>query len=177
MAVYQGVLTNSPDYPIRAATRNELPVLAALADRVWRAYYPGIISPGQIEYMLGRGYAIPTLEAELESGVLFPLLFDRQNAVGFGAYGPTGTPLQAKLHKLYLDTDYHGLGLGQRLLDWIESSAHSNRYTRLVLQVNKNNTRAIAAYQRKGYAIEREVVDDIGHGYLMDDYVMEKSIA
>ncbi len=74
-------------------------------------------------------------------------------------------------------SSYHGMGLGQRLLDWIESSARSNGYTHLVLQVNKNNAKAIAAYRRKDYAIEREVVVDIGHGYLMDDYVMRKSIA
>ena len=53
------------DCTVRMATRNELPVLAALADRIWRAYYPGIISQGQIEYMLERGYAIPALEKEL----------------------------------------------------------------------------------------------------------------
>ena len=169
--------SSSCDYPVRVATRGELPVLAALADRIWRAHYPGIISQGQIEYMLERDYALPTLEAELESGVLFPIIFDWQNAVGFAAYGPTETPEQAKLHKLYLDTAYHGMGLGRRLLDWIESSAHSNGYTHLILQVNKNNTRAIAAYRRKDYAIEREVVVDIGRGYLMDDYVMRKSIA
>ena len=169
--------SSSRDYPVRVATRGELSVLAALADRIWRAHYPGIISQGQIEYMLERGYALPTLEAELESGVLFPIIFDRQNAVGFAAYGPTETPGLAKLHKLYLDPAYHGMGLGRRLLDWIESSAHSDRYTHLILQVNKNNAKAIAAYRRKGFAIEREVVVDIGHGYLMDDYVMRKSIA
>jgi ribosomal protein S18 acetylase RimI-like enzyme len=158
------------------ATRGELPALAALADRIWRTYYPGIISQGQIDYMLERSYAIPTLEAELESGIIFPLILDRQTAIGFAAYGPTETPRQAKLHKLYLDTAYHGMGLGQRLLDWVESSARSNRYTHIVLQVNKNNAKAIAAYRRKGYAIEREVVVDIGHGYLMDDYVMRKSV-
>jgi len=164
------------DYPIRAATRNELPVLAALAGRIWRAHYPGIISPGQIEYMLDRGYAIPTMEAELESGIIFPIIFDRQDLVGFGAYGPTGTPLQAKLHKLYLDSSYHGMGLGQRLLEWIESSPRSNHYRHLVLQVNKKNAKAIAAYRRGGYTIERDVVVDIGHGYVMDDFVMAKTI-
>jgi ribosomal protein S18 acetylase RimI-like enzyme len=164
------------DYPVRLATRSELPILAALAHRIWQAHYPGIISQGQIEYMLESGYAIPTLEAELESGVLFPLIFDQQNAIGFAAYGPTETPFQAKLHKLYLDIAYHGLGLGQRLLNWIESSARSDRFTHLVLQVNKNNAKAIAAYRRRGYAIQREVVVEIGQGYLMDDFVMEKSI-
>jgi ribosomal protein S18 acetylase RimI-like enzyme len=165
------------DYTVRVATRSDLPVLAALADRIWRAYYPGIISQGQIEYMLERGNAIPTLEEELESGVIFPLIFDRKNAIGFGAYGPTDTTLKGKVHKLYLDTAYHGFGLGQKLLEWIESSARLNRYTHLALQVNKNNTKGIAAYRRRGYTIEREVVVDIGQGYLMDDYVMEKLIA
>jgi len=164
-------------FPIRRAHRDELPVLAALADRIWRAHYPKVISQDQIQYMLKRSYAIPVLEAEFKSGVFFSLIFDRQSAIGFSAYGPTETPRQAKLHKLYLDTSYHGRGLGQKMLEWTESSARSERYTHMVLQVNKNNPKAIAAYRRRGYSIERKVVVDIGHGYVMDDFVMGKPLA
>jgi ribosomal protein S18 acetylase RimI-like enzyme len=47
---------------------------------------------------------------------------------------------------------------------------------RLMLTVNKRNSKAIAAYQRNGFAIMDSVVVDIGGGFVMDDYVMEKEM-
>ena len=35
---------------------------------------------------------------------------------------------------------------------------------------------AIAAYKKKGFTIVREQKADIGHGFIMDDYVMEKAL-
>lgn len=38
--------------------------------------------------------------------------------------------------------------------------------------MNKGNHRAIACYRRHGFVQEASVVNDIGGGYVMDDYVM-----
>jgi RimJ/RimL family protein N-acetyltransferase len=48
---------------------------------------------------------------------------------------------------------------------------------RLILSVNKRNTKAITAYKRNGFAIVESVVTDIGGGFVMDDYVMAKELA
>jgi ribosomal protein S18 acetylase RimI-like enzyme len=44
------------------------------------------------------------------------------------------------------------------------------------LNVNKRNTRAIAAYQRNGYVVAERVTLDIGGGFVMDDFVMTKPL-
>jgi hypothetical protein len=44
------------------------------------------------------------------------------------------------------------------------------------MQVNKANARAIDAYRKAGFRIAQEAVFDIGHGFIMDDYLMEKHI-
>ncbi len=46
----------------------------------------------------------------------------------------------------------------------------------LYLQVNKYNHGSVAAYLRTGFAIARTVKVDIGNGFFMDDYVMEKNV-
>jgi ribosomal protein S18 acetylase RimI-like enzyme len=42
--------------------------------------------------------------------------------------------------------------------------------------VNKGNHRAIACYHRHGFLKEASVVNDIGGGYFMDDYVMVRPL-
>ena len=46
-----------------------------------------------------------------------------------------------------------------------------------MLNVNRNNTKAIRAYERAGWHVAEEIVADIGNGYVMDDYVMSKQLA
>jgi diamine N-acetyltransferase len=46
----------------------------------------------------------------------------------------------------------------------------------VILQVNKRNDKAINSYMKYGFAVRNTTVDDIGHGYVMDDFVMEKKL-
>ena len=41
----------------------------------------------------------------------------------------------------------------------------------LVLAVNKQNVRAIAAYERKGFSVRESVCVNIGGGFVMDDFI------
>jgi ribosomal protein S18 acetylase RimI-like enzyme len=79
-----------------------------------------------------------------------------------------------KLHKLYLLPELHGRGLGSFLMQHCEQEVRAAGAQRLMLSVNKRNTKAIAAYRRNGFAIAESVVTDIGGGFVMDDYVMAK---
>lgn len=44
------------------------------------------------------------------------------------------------------------------------------------LNVNKHNAVAIAAYERCGFRIASGVEIDIGGGFVMDDWVMERAL-
>ena len=61
------------------------------------------------------------------------------------------------------------------------ASDQGKRMGRLVravqaLTVNKGNTDSIAVYLKSGFVVREEAVFDIGSGYVMDDYVMEKRL-
>ena len=45
------------------------------------------------------------------------------------------------------------------------------------LTVNRHNRNSIEWYRRTGFSISEAVVKDIGGGYLMDDFRMEKRLA
>ncbi len=46
----------------------------------------------------------------------------------------------------------------------------------LTLQVNKYNHGSVAAYLHVGFVVAKTVKVDIGNGFFMDDYVMEKDV-
>lgn len=159
------------------ATLGDLPAIAELAATIWREHYPGIITHAQIDYMLARGYDIGVMRREIEAkDIHYDLCFSGNETAGFIAYGPGPQPGELKVHKLYLLGAYHGRGLGRLMLQRALASAAERGCHTVVLNVNKNNGKAIAMYERNGFAIREAVVVDIGHGFVMDDYVMERRI-
>jgi ribosomal protein S18 acetylase RimI-like enzyme len=172
------VSTISPNRTtIVRATEKDLPSVAALASLIWRACYREIISTEQIEYMLERMYRVETMREEIRhEGIRYERLFVDDRFIGFASYGPFGEPGTFKLHKLYLRPAQHHRGLGSLLLRHCETEAHQAGGRRLILNVNKQNSRAIAVYLRNDFRISDSVMVDIGGGFVMDDYVMEKEL-
>lgn len=170
---------------IIAATPEHLGDVQRLAHEIWYSHYPGIITHKQIAYMLARDYAIPALEEDLANHVSIDLLLVDDKPTGFAAYGPAPADAlcrpedesaEAKLHKLYLTTSFHGQGLGSTFLQHIEDRCRTNGIELLSLSVNKHNHKAIRAYRRNGFEIVRSIFVDIGDGFYMDDYVMAKDL-
>lgn len=149
----------------------------SLAAFVWRVHYPEILSREQIEYMLGRMYDLDLLRRELASGIRFDRAFVDGELRGFSSYGPSGIGGEVKLHKLYVHPEWQRCGIGRALLNHCQSTALANGATSLLLNVNKRNQRAIAAYLKHGFTIRESVVVSIGGGFVMDDYVMVRSFS
>ncbi|MGH8616529.1 MAG: GNAT family N-acetyltransferase [Burkholderiales bacterium] len=144
-----------------------------LAHKVWRAHYPGIITPRQINTMLAQRYRAAAIRRDLaRDGVWWDTLTENGRLAAFANYFLTGVRGEMKLDKLYVDTARQRAGLGGWLLDHIGEAARRCGCGRLLLAVNKRNAGAIAAYRKHGFAIESAVVKDIGNGFVMDDYVM-----
>jgi ribosomal protein S18 acetylase RimI-like enzyme len=60
-------------------------------------------------------------------------------------------------------------------MEFIEQLARRRGLTLLWLTVNKGNP-AVKAYERLGFRIAADLVMDIGGGFFMDDFRMEKSL-
>ena len=161
---------------IEPAQTEHFSEIIQLASVIWHAYYPGIISTEQIDYMLERGYNMETLLRELEKGIHWDQLVVDDTLVGFASYGPARKSGEMKIHKLYLHPDWQRKGLGSLFLNHMSITSRHQCYQTLILNVNKHNTAAINAYKKNGFHIRESIEVDIGHGYIMDDYVMEKSI-
>jgi GNAT superfamily N-acetyltransferase len=154
----------------------DIPQIAGLAEVIWRACYPAIISTAQIDYMLQRMYDPEVLRREMAQGVVFFLARTREEPIGFASCGPGPEPRCFKLHKLYVLPEFQGCGAGGALLREVEQCARDAGADTLVLNVNKKNEQAIRVYQRRGFSLAESVVVDIGNGFVMDDFVMRKTV-
>jgi ribosomal protein S18 acetylase RimI-like enzyme len=154
----------------------DLPKVRDLAERIWRSSYAGLLSPGQIEYMLDWMYSLERLRRDWTSGVVFHWPIVDQIPVGYMATQTDPHAAVLHLHKLYVLPQFQGKGLGGRLLEHAFQAATQVGCRTVRLHVNKGNLRAIACYHRHGFLKEASVVNDIGGGYFMDDYVMVRPL-
>jgi len=157
---------------IQPATPDDIPTLRALARRIWHEYYAGIISREQIDYMLARMYAAKTLRREMAERVAWDLVIRQTEPVGFISCSFDTASRRVKLSKLYLLPAWHGRGIGRQMLRHVQARSAELGALEIWLQVNKQNTRAIRAYERAGFSIREAVVTDIGGGFVMDDFIM-----
>ena len=151
--------------------------MAALAAEIWHEHYPAIISLAQIEYMLKQRYAPELVRAELRrDDVWWDKLIVGEKFCGFSSYLLAAEEATLKLDKLYVRVGHQRKGYGGMLIARAAEVARRQGCKRLVLAVNKKNISAVAAYTKHGFRIADAVVKDIGGGFVMDDYVMEKTI-
>lgn len=163
---------------IRPVRPDEYARVAALARLIWYATYPGIVSTAQLEYMLAGRYSVEAMTRSVTAGELtYDWLLVDGEPQAFTAYGPSGTAGELKLQQLYVHPAWQRRGLGGRLLQHVEAHARRTGHATVMLTVNKQNARAIAAYQKAGFRVREAATFDIGEGYVMDDFVMVKDLA
>jgi GNAT superfamily N-acetyltransferase len=155
---------------------DEVEALVDLAERIWRAHYPGIISLEQIDHMLEQRYRPLLVRQFIARGDLWLAARAAGELVGF-AHGHPLAEGDYKLDKLYVDVDWQRQGIGGRLINAVAARAARKGHTRLVLRVNRRNQQAIDAYLKQGFSVATIHLEDIGGGHVMDDYVMTKELA
>ena len=158
-------------------TDNQFTAVRAIAFEVWPKTYGSILTPAQIEYMLDKMYSVTSLQEQAnQKKHHFILVREGNETVGFASYEHHAGALEkTKIHKIYVLSSQQGKGTGKALVNYIVNEAKAKGDKSLFLNVNKYNS-AIHFYQKIGFVIAKEEVIDIGNGFVMDDYVMEKGI-
>ena len=162
---------------VRPVKRAEMKTVRELAENIWPRVYPDIISLAQIRYMLERFYDPEVMWEEVEQrGVCFAFIECDGRTAGYLSFETLRQEQSAFIHKLYLLPEFHGVGAGAIALDWVEQAAARAGLRGMKLRVNKRNVNAIRAYLRRGFKFAGDEVTDIGGGFVMDDYWMEKPV-
>lgn len=162
---------------ISEATSKDFKVIQEIAHQTWPDTYGEILSKAQLDYMLEKFYSEETLnENVVKKGHHFLLAKEENITLGFASYEHNYNQKPVtRIHKIYILPQTQGKGIGKLLLDTIEALAKENHSETLSLNVNKFN-KALIFYQKLGFKIVLEEDIELDHGYLMEDYVMEKQL-
>ncbi len=159
---------------IRKAYPADIPLIRDMAYKIWPSTYGSILSKEQIDYMLSWFYSEKELHEQMEQHVEFIIVYDGVHPVGFASFG-LHEPRIYKLHKIYVLPSQQGRGTGRFIIDQLKKAMKAKGAAALQLNVNRQNN-AKSFYEKLGFAVIKEEDIDIGNGYFMNDYVMEKRL-
>ena len=158
------------------ATKSQLSIVRDLAYKIWPSAYGEILSEAQLTYMLDKFYSLEALTDQLEERRhIFLLIENEEKVVGFASYELNIENHKTKIHKIYVLPETQGKGYGVQLINEIEKRAKEAKNDILFLNVNRFN-KAQYFYKKLDFEIAFKEDIEIGNGYLMEDFVMEKKI-
>ncbi len=160
---------------ISEATVEDLPIIRRIAYETWPVAYGKILAQDQLDYMLEKFYSDETLYNNMiNNGHRFLLVSANREYLGFASYEHRYEQRQVtRLHKLYVLPSAQGKGAGKLLLTEVERLAQLHQAQVVSLNVNRFN-KAYDFYLKSGYKNVGEIDIQIGNGFLMEDYMMEK---
>lgn len=153
---------------LRAEDDKRICEMSALAKLIWKEYYEPILPEGQTDYMLGLFLSPEAIKKQSEENKRwFFVRYDGED-IGFISFYPIGDAMY--LSKFYLRADMRGRGFAHEIIGFVREETQKLGLDAVELNVNKYNI-TTAIYEKLGFVRIRSEVNDIGHGFVMDDYV------
>ena len=144
------------------------------ASEVFIDYYIPLIGEKQARYMADLFLSQDAVSKLIDEGAVFRLVKDEGQIIGFCEYKKEEERLF--LSKLYARKDQRHKGVGRFMFEDVKAYARRNGLQKIYLTVNKGNTPSYEIYLHLGFKVIDSVVNDIGQGYVMDDYIMEYTL-
>lgn len=152
------------------ANESDLDAIAAMAREIWDQHYVPMIGREQVDYMLGKFYSHQSLVEQQRKGHRFYLIRRQDETLGFLSVSKSGEA-DYFLHKLYIYSRKANAGAGTEVLQELIKMTEPKSLT---LTVNRKNYKSINFYFKNGFKIKSVEDFDIGNGYQMNDFIMER---
>lgn len=159
------------------ATEKHIHIIKSLSDIIWPSTFSDILSSEQISYMMEMMYSSDSLKKQMNELNHHYLIAEKDGEyLGFISYEENYKKSNiTKIHKIYVLPSLHGAGVGRYLIDAVSKIAKNNHNNELTLNVNRYN-KAIGFYKHMGFEVVTSEDIDIGNGFLMQDYIMNKAL-
>lgn len=157
-------------------TGEEQEVLATLAKEIWNEYWPALIGQDQTDYMVDNFQSLSAIKRDMtEHDYEYWFLMDENGKI-VGYTGGHNEPETNRffISKIYLLKEERGKHYASDVIRFYEELCTDRDLEAMYLTVNKHNELGVRAYRAKGFETIDEVETDIGEGFVMDDFIMEK---
>jgi len=162
---------------IKVTQAAEINAVAALAHDIWNRHFVPIIGQEQVDYMLDKFQSAPAIARQIASGYEYYLVVHRHGRIGYFAIVPNPSGPGTQLSKIYVREDQRRHGVGNAIMAFVEERCRELGAREVWLTVNRHNAGPIAFYERAGFTTSESLVQDIGSGFVMDDFKMVKKIS
>ena len=125
--------------------------------------------------MLDKFQSEKAIKEQIENGG-YRYFLANFNGENCGYVGISSDKDRLFLSKLYLKKSFRKKGIASKAIAMLEDICQKENLRAIWLTVNKHNTGSKAVYESNGFRVIDEQVCDIGHGYVMDDFIMQKDI-
>ncbi len=154
------------------SSKDDIALTAQLGREIWHEHYDHLLGPEQVDYMLEHFQSVPAITDQISHSTVYLLAYWDGEPAGYCAFKPEKAKMF--LSKIYVRNVFRKRGIASALFDQVQKA--SSGKAAIYLTVNKHNDSSIAVYEKLGFSVADQVVTDIGGGYVMDDYIMEKAL-
>jgi len=155
--------------------KTQINTVVSLAKEIWTEHYTTIIGKEQVDYMLNKFQSKEAISNQINvDGFIYYLI--QENDAFIGYIGVQAKRKELFLSKIYIKISERGKGYGKKAMHFLECLTMEKCLNKITLTVNKNNFNTIKSYENIGFKIIGSFVQNIGNGFVMDDYRMEKVV-
>lgn len=178
-------MTATHKFTLRKARHEDARAISTLGTSVFAATFGHSCSPEQLQKYLDEEYSDESVARDLanpKKDTTVVVTEEGDEVVGFvmltmGTTEPCIEKLAdiVELQRLYVDSRFHGHGLGGRLVRAVEDGAKERGFQHLWLGVWEENHKAQKVYEKLGFRVVGSHAFDLG-GDLQNDYIMLKEL-
>lgn len=167
---------------IRPLTTADIPALRALAIRIYSETFGHLNSPENLAAFIESDYSVARFEEEFrQPGSLYYFAEEDGNVLGYLRLRDSHEvdhllgPNTIELHRIYVDGQYHGMNVGNALMEFAINIAKEKKVDWLWLGVWEKNPRAQRFYERWGFEKFSEHIFQMGDD-AQTDWLLRKKI-
>jgi diamine N-acetyltransferase len=162
---------------VRAAEEADVPAISALAKRTWADAFGSSVSSEDRAAELEKTRSEEYFRSALAADTILVAELDG-DLVGYVQFGDVripeveAQPCDQGLHRVYVETDLHGRGIGRELVNAALAHPRLAAARRVYLAVWEKNANAIGLYESLGFRTVGTTRFTVGSGEVAEDLVM-----
>lgn len=156
----------------KIVTPEDIERVSVFADGVYHEYFvgSGLLQKDQCDYMVDLFLSPKAIAQSIDEGYEFYTLGPIDDPEGFVSFKCSDDDMF--LSKLYASASSRGTGAGKFMMKFLSNLCVERGLGSIWLTCNRSNKPSLDFYDHMGFRIEGSEDNQIGNGYVMDDYIL-----